>query len=123
MQFGSYVKQKRLDKMMGLRRFCKATELDPSTWSKVERNLTAPTQNSTKLSKVAEVLELDDEEKIELMDAANVAAQRIPDDIQEDAELVSILPALFRTIRDNRPSEDELREYIKGLVDSERRQL
>ena len=123
MLFGSYVKQKRLHNKMGLRRFCKATEIDASPWSKVERNLTAPTQNSGKLLKVADVLGLNDAERTQMMDSANVAAQRIPDDIQEDVELVNILPALFRTIRDIRPSEDELREYIKGLVESENVEL
>lgn len=120
MQFGSYVREKRSQLKMGLRRFCLATEIDPSDWSKVERNIIAPTQNKNVLEKVAEILMLNEEESELLYDRASIAAKKLPEHLMEDPELVSILPALFRTIKDIRPTEDELRQYIEGLRESER---
>lgn len=123
MQFGSYVREKRSQLKMGLRRFCLATDIDPSDWSKVERNIIAPTQNKNVLIKVAEALTLDKTESELLYDMANIAANKLPEHLTEDPELVSLLPALFRTIKDIRPTEDELRQYIEGIRESERSKI
>lgn len=119
MTFGTLVKDKRLAKKMGLRRFCLATNMDPSTWSKVERGLAPPTQNESKLLGIADVLGLNPNERREFLDQAKVASGRIPEGVQQDRDLMEVLPAFFRTIQDMRPSQEEFRAYVEAMVKHE----
>ncbi len=115
--FGEYIKQKRLDLDLSLRKFCKLLDEDPSNWSKVERKVIAPPLNEEKLKKIAEILKIKigSQEWKKLNDYAHVDAGVIPDYIMSDAEAVQSLPAFFRTVGNVKPTKEELEELIKSL--------
>ena len=47
--FGEFIKQKRLEKDLGLREFCRQLDEDASNWSKIERGIMGPPQDEGKL--------------------------------------------------------------------------
>ncbi|MFH1137154.1 MAG: helix-turn-helix transcriptional regulator [Pseudomonadota bacterium] len=112
--FGEYVKQLRIEKGIGLRDFCRRLSHDASNWSKIERGLVPPPQNEEKISEVAAVLGLApaSDSYRELMDKAAIDAGMIPKDILSDAETLNALPMFFRTIRSEKPTNQEVEKLI-----------
>lgn len=113
--FGELVKTARIEKKIGLREFCKLASLDASNWSKVERGLLAPPRDEEKLHQIAEILGIEKESPFfnELMDKAAIAAGIIPKDILSDREVLDSLPLFFRTIRNEKPSPEEIEKIIR----------
>ena len=54
--FGDFIKEKRINKEITLREFCRQLELDASNWSKIERGVMSPPQDEEKLKQIAKVL-------------------------------------------------------------------
>lgn len=112
--FGEFIKERRINKGISLREFCKRIEIDASNWSKVERGLLAPPQDEEKLRKIARVLDI----KIgspswkEMKDKANIDAGIIPEDILSDEKVLNSLPIFFRTIRSEKPTPEDLDKLI-----------
>jgi hypothetical protein len=52
---------------------------------------------------------------LKFFDYAAVDSGRIPDYVLKDEELVEKLPAFFRTLSGNKPSDEELENLIKLL--------
>jgi len=117
MTFGEFVKTKRLDAGLSLREFCNIAELDPSNWSKVERGLLPAPSNRDVLERIAKVAKLKkgSADWSAYFDLAYISQQRIPEDVYEDEDVVSALPVFFRTIRGEKPSEEELDKLIALL--------
>ena len=113
--FGEFIKERRIDKGITLREFCKLIETDASNWSKVERGLLSPPQDEGKLTKIAHVLgiKIGSETWKTMKDKAQIDAGIIPDDILSDAETVRSLPMFFRTIRSEKPTPEELDHLIQ----------
>jgi transcriptional regulator with XRE-family HTH domain len=115
--FGTFIKELRAKQRLGLREFCLKTGYDPSNWSKIEREVSPPPKDETTLREWAKQLGLkpgtDDWNKFH--DYAAVDAGRIPGHVLKDEELVEILPAFFRTLSGNKPSDEELENLIKLL--------
>ena len=115
--FGTFIKELRARKRLGLREFCLEHGHDPSNWSKIEREVLSPPRDEETLRKWAKQLGLkegtDDWHKFH--DYAAVDAGRIPDHVMQDEELLAKLPAFFRTISGNRPSRTELENLVKLL--------
>lgn len=114
--FNEFIKQKRVEKEITLREFCRAAELDPSNWSKVERGLADPPKSKEMLERIAEALRLDKEDKNTLLDLAMI--ESIPADLRPEENILEKLPLFFRTVRGEKPTEQELRELIKALTKS-----
>jgi len=112
--FGEFLKERRIDKGISLREFCKRIETDASNWSKVERGLLAPPQDEEKLRKIAQVLNIKFESPLwqEMKDKANIDAGIIPEDIRTDEKVLNSLPMFFRTIRSEKPTPEELDKLI-----------
>jgi transcriptional regulator with XRE-family HTH domain len=112
--FGEFIKQKRIEKGVSLRVFCKRVEIDASNWSKVERGLLGPPQDEEKLKKIAQVLEIELGSPLwrEMKDKANIDAGIIPEDILSDEKVSNSLPLFFRTIRSEKPTPEELDRLI-----------
>ncbi len=110
MTFGEFVRMKRLEAELGLREFCKRAGTDPSNWSKVERGILAAPDNRDFLENVAKLLKLKkgSPDWFKFFDLAAISQQKIPDDVFEDEDAVSALPVFFRTVRGEKPSEEEL---------------
>lgn len=108
---GQIIKQKRIEKELTLRGFCKKINFDPSNWSKIERGMMESPKSEKVLSEIAKVLELSSDEFQEIKDLA--AIESIPDDLKPKQEILEALPVFFRTARDLKPSEEQLKELIK----------
>ncbi len=115
MKFGPLIKQLRIEKRLTLRSFCQELGLDPSNWSKVERDVNPPSRDSGALQKLADFFDLDGDRRQELFDAAAIARSEIPSDLTAHDSLAAKLPAFFRSIRGNDPDDRKLRELIREL--------
>lgn len=117
MTFGEFVRIKRLDAGLSLREFCVKAETDSSNWSKIERGLFPAPANRQFLESVAKLLNLkkSDKDWYTFFDLASLSQQKIPDDVYEDEDVVSALPVFFRTVRGEKPTEEELDKLIALL--------
>lgn len=115
--FGEFIKERRVNKGLTLREFCKLIEVDASNWSKIERGLISPPKNDEKLKKIAKILEIPvgSDLWIEMKDKAEIDSGSIPRDIRSDKELIGFLPMFFRTIRSEKPSVEDLENLIEMI--------
>lgn len=114
--FHQFVKEKRMEKQITLREFCRSAEVDPSNWSKIERGLAEAPKSKEFIDRIAAVLALNREEKATLHDLAII--ESIPEDLRPEEEILEKLPIFFRTVRGDKPSEEELRELIRMISQS-----
>lgn len=115
LKFAEFLKSLRLSKNFSLREICKIVDYDPSNWSKIERGVIAPPSNTEVLKKWAIVLGLSkkSEDFEKFMDYASIAQGIIPHDIVSDEDIVSHLPAFFRTLRNKKPTKEEIDRLIE----------
>jgi len=110
MTFGEFFREKRIRAELSLREFCRQAELDPSNWSKVERDILPVFGTRDSLEHIAKLVGMkkNSPDWITFFDLASISQQRIPDDIYKDEDIVAALPVFFRTVRGEKPSEEEL---------------
>jgi len=113
--FNEFIKEKRLEKEISLREFCRQAEVDPSNWSKVERGLADVPKSSEILDRIANVLSLDKEETLTMKELAIIDS--IPADLRPEENVLEKLPIFFRTVRGDKPTEEELKKLIKKLIE------
>jgi len=108
--FGTFVRDRREQQRVSLRHFCQELNFDPSRWSKVERGVLQPPSDDGTLKTIAKLLsiKLNSPDWSKLRDLAVLGRGEIPKDIMEDEELVACLPMVFRTLRREKPSKDQL---------------
>ncbi len=116
-RFGEFVKAMRAEKRITLREFCKRTGVDPGNYSRVERGLLPPPQDSETLQKYAIGLEIKDgsEKGQMLFDLAAVGRGIIPPDIMSDKDVVKHLPLFFRTLRRKKPTVKQMKWLVDKL--------
>ena len=112
LKFGRMMKEFRINKELSLRGIYKETGYDPSNWSKIERGLISPPSNEQTLIKWAKVLGLNKEKLREFIDQAKVAQGIIPQDILSQPNAAKCLPAFFRTLRNEKPTKEEIDQLI-----------
>jgi transcriptional regulator with XRE-family HTH domain len=117
MTFGQFIREKRLAVNLSLREFCEYAGLDPSNWSKIERDRLSVTGDREKLELIAGLIGLENgsTEWLQFFDLASISQRKIPADLYSDAEVMAALPVFFRTVRGEKPSEDELDKIIDLL--------
>lgn len=117
--FGQFLYRKREERRIGLREICRKVGFDPSNWSKVERGKLAPPSDVETLSEWAIALGIKkkSEEFQTFIDNAQIAQGIIPQDLPKE-EMLRLLPAFFRTIRNERPTKEELDNLIKLIKES-----
>ncbi len=115
--FGELFKQKRLEKGLSLREFCRRNGLDPGNVSKLERGRLAPPGDRAKLEKYARMIGIPEgsDEWREFVDLGTICAGRIPDEVLSDEELVKRLPLVFRTVSGGKLTEEQLDELIEKI--------
>jgi transcriptional regulator with XRE-family HTH domain len=115
--FGKFIKERRVERGITLREFCKSLETDASNWSKIERGQLTPPKSDKKLKKIAEILGIPvgSDLWITMKDAAAIDKGNIPSDIRSDKKLVGSLPMFFRTIRSEKPAEEDLDKLIQMI--------
>ncbi|MBS1489667.1 MAG: helix-turn-helix domain-containing protein [Bacteroidetes bacterium] len=111
--FNQFVLEKRLERELSLRQFCKLAALDASNWSKVERGLVRQGQSTEILDRISKVLDLDQTDRETLKDLAMIDS--IPVGLLPEAKIVASLPIFFRTVRGEKPTEDELKQLFQTI--------
>jgi transcriptional regulator with XRE-family HTH domain len=114
MKFGDTIKSLRIDSEMTLRQFAKEIEMDPSNWSKIERNIIAPPQDEELQQRIITALSLDPEQAQELSDMIDLTRGQIPSDLQ-DEELMAKMPAFFRAMRGQEYTAEDFEQLKKGV--------
>jgi len=113
--FAEAFKAHRLALQMSLRQFCQTNGFEPGNISKLERGLLPPPRGE-RLHAYAKALGLSkgSDEWYEFCDLAAAVRGEFPDDLRDD-ELIPQLPALFRTLRGDPPSEAQLERVVALL--------
>ena len=117
-KFGQNLKNARIARNLSLREICKKINYDASNWSKIERGIISPPHDKTTLSKWAEALQLSTTETERFIDQAVIAKGQIPKDLLSDKKIVKLLPAFFRTLRNERPTDKEVDNMIEMIKDA-----
>lgn len=116
---GFFAKLRRERTGLSLREFCAKHGFDAGNISKLERGRLAVPQARDVLDRYADALGLVEgsDEWYRFYDLAAAERGRIPDDLLSDDEVVGKLPVLFRTLRGERVTD----EQMQGLIDLIRR--
>jgi len=114
-KFGRTLKELRIQKGLTLRKASRLADYDPSNWSKIERGKISPPSDERVLKNWAKILGFPSKSsKIqEFIDAAMIAQGIIPQDILSQANAVKYLPAFFRTVRNKKPTKEEIDRLIE----------
>jgi hypothetical protein len=91
--------------------------VDPGNISKLERGLIPPPRSREKLEEYASYLQIQkgSDDWWEFFDLAAAESGKIPQDILNDAHLVKRLPLVFRTIRGQKISKEQLRKLAEVI--------
>jgi hypothetical protein len=113
--FGTFIKELRTSRQLGLREFCQQHGHDPSNWSKLEREVLPPPHDEQTLRRWATQLSLKpgSDDWLKFFEYAAVAAGRIPGHILEDKALAAHLPALFRALSGQGPSQQDRTKLLR----------
>lgn len=113
-KFGRFLYDLRIEKGYTLREMCRKVGYDPSNWSKIERGKISPPADRKIVELWAKTLGLkkDSKEFDNFIYQSNVAQGIIPFEIMAEQELVAGLPAFFRTLKNKKPTKEELDKII-----------
>lgn len=113
-KFGKILKDLRIKKGVSLRKICQLTGYDPSNWSKIERGKISPPSDEKILHNWAKALSIENKNEIQkFIDEATIAQGIIPTDILSGNNAVEFLPAFFRTLRNRKPTKEEIDRLIE----------
>ncbi len=115
--FAEFFKSLRKESRITLRDFCEKAGADPGNISRLERGALVPPQDRSILTRYAQALDIKkgSDNWYLFFDLAAADRGMIPHDLMNDAEVVKHLPAFFRTLRGQKPTEKELRKVIEKL--------
>ncbi|MFH2105390.1 MAG: helix-turn-helix transcriptional regulator [Parcubacteria group bacterium] len=113
--FGKILKKLRIEQNLSLREICQKVNYDASNWSKIERGVLAPPTDKKVLAKWAKVLGLENhsQNQRQFIDEAQISQGIIPEDVFARKDIVKFLPAVFRTLRNEKPTQPEIDQLIK----------
>lgn len=117
-KFGSLLLKLRTENNLSIREACKLVSYDPSNWSKIERGLISPPSEEKTLKLWAKVLKIKKEKIQNFIDDAQIAQGIIPDDILNNKEMLELMPAFFRTVRNKKPSKEEIDRLVNLIKNS-----
>jgi len=115
--FGEFFKEKRIGIRKTLRQFCLDNNFDPGNINKLEQNTMAPPQNAGILERYAKALSIKKgtDAWYAFFDLAAADRGIIPQDLMSDQEVVKMLPAFFRTLRGQKPTEEEMIKLVEKI--------
>ena len=115
--FAQFFRSLRQQRELALREFCRLAQADPSNISRMERGTVPPPQDEGILARYAGALGVSrgSDDWYRLVDLAAAERGVLPRDIARDAELVGKLPLVFRALRGDSPTEDELRALALNI--------
>lgn len=115
MTFGSHLKNFRIRKGLTLRQCSEELGVDPSNWSKWERDVNPAPKDIGILESLATFFDLADGEKLEFLDAAALSRRELPADIASDEKVLAALPAFFRAARGAELDDTQLKQFIEDV--------
>ena len=106
--FGQFLRERRGRIGVGLREFCADIKLDPSSYSKYERDILSPPGHDV-LKRIARGLKIPvaGPEWREMTDLASAGRGELPADLMRDERLVAALPAFYQHLRNHDLPEDQ----------------
>jgi transcriptional regulator with XRE-family HTH domain len=115
--FGEFFKSKRIALRKTLRQFCLENKLDPGNISKLERGHLPPPTSTEKLEHYARCLKIKEgsDDWYEFFDLAHACAGRIPKDILSDKDALAKLPLVFRTLKGQKLTKEQLGKLAKEI--------
>lgn len=116
-RFGDLHKAHRRRLGVTLRQFSRESGMDAGYISRLERGVTPPPRDATRLAADLSLVE-GSRQWTEFIDAAAIDAGRLPPDLVEDEEVLDKMPLLFRTARGERLRDNDLKrllEFVKGV--------
>lgn len=118
--FGAFLKNLRKKKKITLREFCLKASADPANISRIERSTMPPPQDPDILERYAKALAITagSNEWYTFFDLAAADRGIIPKDLMSDPEVVRMLPVFFRTLRGQKPTEEEMRKLADKIKKS-----
>lgn len=119
MDFCQFFKQKR--RAIGtVRQFAKDNGYDVAYISRLENGITMPPKDSDKLTKLGLALGIakGSSEWQEFLDLASMAKNELPIDLQDDERAVAMLPAFYRTLRNEKLDKEEAEKLLKLIRSS-----
>jgi transcriptional regulator with XRE-family HTH domain len=113
---GEFIRKRRIEKGLTLRRFCLENNLDPAYISRIERDVFIPSKEGN-LEKIAEALgiEKESEEWFAFFDLAYVSKGKFPKDLKDNPAFIKSLPLFFRTVRGKKPTKKDLKALVDAL--------
>jgi transcriptional regulator with XRE-family HTH domain len=115
MSFGEHIKELRIQKELTLRQCCADLGVDPSNWSKMERDVTPPPKDISILERWAKFFGLAGQRKQEFFDLAALSRSELPEDIASDEKVLAALPAFFRAARGKDLEGKKLKQFIEDV--------
>lgn len=113
--FGSYVREKRLEREMSLRTLAQRLELSPVYMSNIENNL-KPAPSQAKLDRLVEIFMLDKKDTELLWDlAAKSKKQKVSVDLPDYIMERDIVRVALRTARECEATDEDWQEFIDKL--------
>lgn len=113
--FGSFVRQKRLEREMSLRSLAQRLELSPVYMSNIENDL-KPAPSQAKLDKLVQIFMLDKKDVELLWDlAAKSRKQRVSVDLPEYIMDRDIVRVALRTARECEATDEDWQDFIDKL--------
>lgn len=119
MQFNQLFKKYRMKKGT-VRQFAKENDYDIAYISRIENGIILPPKDNEKLRKLALALDLTEgtADWQEFIDLASVAKNELPEEFKNDARASALLPAFYRTLRNEKLDEKEAEKLIKLIKES-----
>lgn len=112
--FGEHIRRLRQEKRIGLREFCRRTNIDPSYWSKVERGLVTPAYDGALEVNLANALGLNYQEMKRVYFYAKFCKLLGLARTKEDLKLM--LPVFVHTVNGKKPTKKQLMELASVLL-------
>lgn len=118
--FGEFFREKRISLGFSLRQFCEKYHYDPGNISKLERNILSPSIDEKKLEGYALALRIprDSAGWTAFFDLAHTAKGTLPADIRKNSDILSVLPAFYRTVRGKKLDHKKVNKLIKLIRDN-----
>lgn len=117
--FGERLRERRAELRLSLRDFALRAAMDPGNLSRIERGRVPPPQDPEILDRITAALELlgtPDGES--LRDLAATENGLIPNDIMTDAQVMSALPLLLRTVKNKQLDDDAIERLVQMIKDA-----
>lgn len=113
--FGELLKSYRIRKELTLRECSQRLNIDPSNWSKMERDINPAPKSEDVLATWSNEFGLNPEEQREFLDAAAISRRELPQDMASNEKILEALPVFFRVARGAEMTEEKLNQFVETI--------